>query len=85
MIDYALILQKRFPGSQWSLNGDSYDGLTWLDQTEKPSRNELDSLWDEVEKEITVEKLAEQKKYEDAVSKLHSLGLDIDDLNLLLG
>lgn len=30
------------PGAQWVLNGDSYDGLDWLDQAqEKPSLEEV--------------------------------------------
>jgi hypothetical protein len=45
MIDYALILSVNYPGSQWSLNGNSYDGLTWLSDTPKPTQAELDALW----------------------------------------
>jgi hypothetical protein len=46
MIDYALILSVNYPGSQWTLNGDSYDGLTWLDSSSKPTKAELDVLWE---------------------------------------
>ena len=45
MIDYTAILSLNYPGAQWSLNGDSYDGLTWLDSTPKPTQAELDALW----------------------------------------
>jgi hypothetical protein len=45
MIDYAQILTTNYAGSQWSLNGDSYDGLTWLSDTPKPTQAELDALW----------------------------------------
>ena len=45
MIDYTAILILNYPGAQWSLNGDSYDGLTWLDSTPKPTQEELDALW----------------------------------------
>jgi hypothetical protein len=45
MIDYAQILSINYAGSQWSLNGDSYDGLTWLSDTPKPTQTELDALW----------------------------------------
>lgn len=48
MIDYALILINKYKGSQWSLNGNSYDGLTWYDSSPKPTREELDSQWEEV-------------------------------------
>lgn len=48
MIDYALILINKYKGSQWSLNGNSYDGLIWHSDTPKPTREELDSQWEEV-------------------------------------
>lgn len=45
MIDYAQILLTNYVGSQWTLNGDSYDGLTWLSDAPKPTQAELDALW----------------------------------------
>ena len=51
MIDYALILGTKYSGSEWALNGDSYDGLTWLSNTAKPTKAELDALWPEVQAE----------------------------------
>jgi hypothetical protein len=45
MIDYAQILSTNYVGSEWTLNGDSYDGLTWLSDTPKPTQTELDALW----------------------------------------
>jgi hypothetical protein len=45
MIDYTAILTFNYPGTQWTLNGDTYDGLVWLDSTPKPTQAELDALW----------------------------------------
>ena len=45
MIDYAQILSVNYVGSQWSLDGDSYDGLTWYSGTPKPTQAELDAFW----------------------------------------
>ena len=45
MIDYTAILILNYPGTQWSLDGDSYEGLNWLDSTPKPTQAELDALW----------------------------------------
>ena len=45
MIDYTAILSLNYIGAQWSLNGDSYEGLDWLDSTPKPTQAELDALW----------------------------------------
>jgi hypothetical protein len=49
MIDYTLILSTEYPGQQWALNGDSYDGLVWLSDTPKPTQAELDALWPQVQ------------------------------------
>jgi hypothetical protein len=45
MIDYAAILNANYAGTQWTLEGDTYDGLTWLDSTPKPTQAELDAAW----------------------------------------
>ncbi len=45
MIDYAAILGANYRSAQWILDGDTYDGLTWLDETPKPTQAELDALW----------------------------------------
>jgi hypothetical protein len=49
MTDYAAALEAIRPGAQWTLNGDTYDGLTWLDETPKPSQAELDAAWPQVQ------------------------------------
>lgn len=42
MIDKALLSLR--PGAEWILNGDSYAGLQWLDQTQsKPTKDEIDA------------------------------------------
>ena len=49
MIDYSAILSANYAGSKWTLNGDTYDGLTWLDSTPKPTQAELDAQWPQVD------------------------------------
>jgi len=44
MPNYTQILSTNYPNAQWSLNGDSYDGLTWYSDTPKPTQAELDAL-----------------------------------------
>ena len=51
MIDYTLILSTKYVGSQWTLNGDQYEGLEWLSDTPKPTQAELDALWPQVQYE----------------------------------
>ena len=45
MTDYAAVLTRNYPGSEWSLSGDDYAGLTWLSDTPKPSKATLDAAW----------------------------------------
>jgi len=49
MIDYTAILTANYQGSTWTLNGDTYDGLTWLSDTPKPTQAELDAQWPAVQ------------------------------------
>jgi len=51
MIDYAKILTKNYIDKQWSISGESYDGLTWLDESPKPTQAELDSQWGSIQAE----------------------------------
>lgn len=61
MIDIGLILTKKFLGSEWTLNGDTYDGLTWLSDTPKPSLKELEDLWAQVQYEFIFEQVERQR------------------------
>lgn len=45
MINYSLILSLNYATKLWSLIGNSYDGLDWLDLSPKPTQSELDALW----------------------------------------
>ena len=49
MIDYTAILNANYAGAQWALEGDTYEGLTWLDSTPKPTQAELDAAWPQVD------------------------------------
>ena len=45
MIDYAAILSVNYPTDIWTLEGDTYEGLTWLSSTPKPTQAALDAAW----------------------------------------
>jgi len=51
MTDYTAVLSSNYVGSEWTLNGDTYDGLTWLSDTPKPTQAELDAAWPQVQYE----------------------------------
>ena len=46
--DYAKVLSVHYPGAQWTLNGNSYAGLTWIGPGTKPNKATLDGLMDGV-------------------------------------
>ena len=50
-VDYTLILSTKYSDAQWALNGDTYDGLIWFDDTPQPTQAELDALWPQVQYE----------------------------------
>ena len=82
MIDYTLILNTHFQDSEWTLDGNDYAGLTWLSETSKPSKKELDDLW-----EATLAAV-EQKKADAVAARqaiLDRLGITADEAKLLLG
>ena len=45
MIDIAKCLEKIRPEQQWSLNGNDYNELVWMDNTNKPELDEIESAW----------------------------------------
>lgn len=85
MVDYPTILTRKYPGQEWVLNGDAYEGLDWISDTPKPSQEELDGLWDEVVAEIEAEKQAKIDAKASAVAKLEALGLSVDEIKEAFG
>jgi hypothetical protein len=83
MIDYALILSKKFPNAEWSLNDNDYpEQLQWFDNSEIPSKDELDSYWDEVKfiRQAEADAKAAQRQ-----ALLERLGITESEAQLLLG
>jgi hypothetical protein len=85
MIDYTHILSVNYAGKQWSLDGDSYDGLNWLDNSPKPTKAELDALWESTKAEIAAQKQAAKDVKASALAKLTALGLTQDEVKALVG
>lgn len=81
MIDYTLILSRKYPGAQWILRGDNFEGLEWLDQTPQPTKAELDAQWEIVLAEIEAEIQSKKAAKESAQAKL---GLTAEEIAALL-
>lgn len=68
MIDYAAILGSKYPGTTWTLDGMEYDGLTWLDESPKPTQAELDALWPQVDYETQYQLVSNTRHKEYIIS-----------------
>ena len=42
-------LNRNYKGSEWTLLGEDYSGLTWLSDTLKPTEAELEAQWSDVQ------------------------------------
>ena len=65
-MDIPAILSAKYAGAQWTLSGETYDGLTWLSEGEPPTEAELEALWPEVQYEVAYEQVerARQTAYQ---------------------
>lgn len=61
-MDIPLILSKRYPNAEWTLDGDNYSGLTWLSDTTKPTLAELQAEWAQVEYEVAYAAVQKQRQ-----------------------
>ena len=84
-MDIAAILTRKYPDSEWTLNGDSYTGLTWLSDTPKPTKKALEAHWPDVQAEIAAEAQAKVDAKASAVAKLQALGLTVEEVSVAFG
>lgn len=80
-MDIPTILERKFPGEIWTLNGDDYEGLTWLSDTTKPTKAKLNSLWTEVQSEMQTQAEAKIASREALLARL---GITAEEAKLLL-
>lgn len=82
MFDLSSALVSLRPGASWSLNGDNYEGLNWLDQSQtKPSKEEclaemtrLKDVYDS--KEYQRQRASEYPAIVDQLDKIYHDGID---------
>ena len=84
-MDIATILTRKYPGAEWTLDGDTYAGLTWLSDSEQPTEAELEALWTTVQAEIEAEAQALIDAKQSAITKLEALGLTVDEVKVAFG
>jgi hypothetical protein len=84
-MDIAIILSKKYQGSRWTLNGDSYSGLTWLSDTPKPTEKQLIDFWPSVQLQIAAEAQSKIDAKASAIAKLQALGLTVQEVEVAFG
>jgi hypothetical protein len=84
-MDIATILTIKFPESLWTLTGNEYDGLTWISETSKPTKKQLEDLWPEVEAEQQAKAQIKVNAKASAIAKLQALGLTVDEVEVAFG
>jgi hypothetical protein len=83
--DYLAVLIANYSDVGWTLNGDTYDGLTWLSDTPKPTQAELDAAWPAVQQAQADAVAAKQAARASGVAKLEALGLTVDEVSAVFG
>ena len=65
-MDITLILSRKYPEAFWTLDGDTYAGLTWLSEGDAPTQAELEAEWAQVQYEVQYEavEMARQAAYQ---------------------
>ena len=82
-MDIAIILSRKFADSEWTLDGDSYEGLSWLSDTPKPTEEELEELWPAAQEAQQAEQDAKAAARQSALAKLAALGLTEEEIGAL--
>lgn len=85
MTDYAAVLAINYADDLWNLDGDTYDGLTWLSDTPKPSQAELDAAWPAVQQAQADAIAAKEAAKQSGIAKLEALGLTVDEVSAVFG
>jgi hypothetical protein len=83
--NYTAVLTVNYPDALWTLDGDNYDGLTWLSDTPKPTQAELDAAWPAVQQAQVDAVAAKEAARQSAIDKLAALGLTVDEISAAFG
>jgi hypothetical protein len=79
------ILNTNYATSEWVLNGNTYEGLDWLDQSPKPTQSQLESEWPVVQAKIAADTQARIDAKTSAIAKLQALGLTVEEVEVAFG
>ena len=80
-----MALEHSRPGSEWTLDGDDYTGLTWLSDTPKPTKKQLTDAYPLAVAAKATEAAAKEASRQSAINKLTALGLDSLEVQAIIG
>jgi hypothetical protein len=84
-MELDLILKTNYSNKLWTLVGDSYEGLEWSDESPKPTEEELQDQWEEVQAKIAAAEQAKIDAKASAIAKLQALGLTVQEVEVAFG
>lgn len=84
-MNISQILFTNYKDKEWVLRGSDYEGLEWLEESDKPTFEELESQWEEVQAKIAAQEQAKIDAKASAISKLQGLGLTIEEVEVAFG
>jgi len=84
-MNIPLTLTHMRPSEEWTLDGDGYEGLTWLSETPKPTEAEIKAAEPAALAAAVDAEAAKVAARESAIAKLSALGLNIDEVNAIVG
>jgi hypothetical protein len=77
------VLQMLCPQGGWILVGDSFEGITWVDDRPRCTKSEFEAGFAKVEAYKKEQEIAKTNAKATAESKLSALGLTTEDLRAL--
>jgi hypothetical protein len=84
-MNISRILLIKFPQAEWTLTGEDYEGLTWLSDTPKPTKKQLESQWKEVQEILAAAEQARVDAKASTIAKLQALGLTPEEVKVAFG
>ena len=84
-MNIPLTLSHMRPNEEWTLDGDGFDGLTWLSETPKPTEAEIKAAEPAALAAAVEADAAKAAARESAIAKLAALGLNDAEINAIIG
>jgi len=79
------ILKINYPNDEWILDGNDYEGLTWLSDSPKPTKKQLQDLSLQVDSQLAAQAQAKIDAKASAIAKLQALGLTVQEVEVAFG